>query len=131
MLTNCVLAATGPTVGAVKLLGDARAKEMLFTGRRVTLEEFNSWGVINQIVDPPEELSNMVNSYAKELSRKSAEILALTKNAINTMSTRLADEFYNLENDYARYYIAGLSGESRIGLDEFLEKMTKKYTSFN
>ena len=101
---------------------------MLFTGRRVSLEEFNSWGIINKIVDPPEDLPNVVKEYAKELSRKSLDILVLTKNAINTMSTRLADEFYNLENDYARYYFAGLKGESRIGLDEFLEKMAKKYT---
>jgi len=123
-----IFPATGPTVGAVKLLGNARAKDMLFTGRRVSLEEFNSWGVINQIVDPPEDLPNVVKDYAKELSRKSLDILVLTKNAINTMSTRLANEFYNLENDYARYYFAGLKGESRIGLDEFLEEMTKKYT---
>jgi enoyl-CoA hydratase/carnithine racemase len=94
----------------------------------VSLEEFNSWGVINQIVDPPEDLSNAVKSYAKELSRKSLEILTLTKNAINTMSTRLANEFYNLETNYAEYYFAGLKGESRIGLDEFLKKMTEKYT---
>ena len=124
-----IFPATGPTVGAVKLLGNARAKDMLLTGRRVSLEEFNSWGVINQIVDPPEDLPNVVKNYAKELSKKSLEILALTKNAINTMSTRLANEFYNLENDYAEYYFAGLKGESRIELDEFLEKMAKKYTS--
>jgi enoyl-CoA hydratase/carnithine racemase len=123
-----IFPATGPTIGAVKLLGNARAKDMLLTGRRVSLDEFNSWGVINQIVDPPEELPNAVKNYAKELSRKSLEILTLTKNAINTMSTRLADEFYNLENDYARYYIAGLRGETRIELDEFLQRMTKKYT---
>jgi enoyl-CoA hydratase/carnithine racemase len=124
-----IFPATGPTIGAVKLLGNARAKDMLFTGRRVSLEEFNSWGVINQIVDPPEDLPNVVKGYAKELSRKSLEILALTKNAINTMSTRLANEFYNLENDYAEYYFAGLKGEPRVGLDEFLRKMTKKYTT--
>lgn len=96
--------------------------------RKVSLKEFNSWGVINQIVDPPEDLPNAVKNYVKELSRKSLEILALTKNAINTMSTRLANEFYNLEKNYGEYYFAGLKGESRIGLDEFLQKMTKKYT---
>ncbi|MFX0069701.1 MAG: enoyl-CoA hydratase/isomerase family protein [Candidatus Hermodarchaeota archaeon] len=123
-----IFPATGPTVGAVNLLGVARAKDMLFTGRKISLEEFNSWGVINQIVDPPEDLPNAVKNYAKELSRKSTEILALTKNAINTMSMRLANEFYNLENDYGEYYFDGLKGEPRIGLDEFLDKMTKKYT---
>jgi enoyl-CoA hydratase/carnithine racemase len=122
-----IFPATGPTVGAVKLLGNARAKDMLFTGRRVSLAEFNSWGVVNKIVDSPEDLPNVVKNYAKELSRKSLELLALTKNAINTMSTRLANEFYNLENDYAEYYFDGLKGEPRIELDEFLKNMTKKY----
>ncbi len=126
-----IFPATGPTVGAVKLLGNARAKDMLFTGRRVSLEEFNSWGVISQIVDPPEELSDAVRTFAKELSRKSAELLILTKAAINTMSMRLTNEFYNLENEMAEYYFKGLTGENRVGIDELLEKITKKYSSLN
>ncbi|MBD3254082.1 MAG: hypothetical protein GF383_03275, partial [Candidatus Lokiarchaeota archaeon] len=116
------------TVGAVKLLGNARAKDMLFTGRRVSLGEFNSWGVVNQIVEPPADLPNAVKSFAKDLSKKSTELLALTKRAINVMSLRLAEEFYNLENDMAQYYFNGLKGEERIELDEIIEKITKKYT---
>jgi len=44
------------------------------------------------------------------------------------MSTRRAYEFYNLENDYAEYYFAGLIEGHRIGFNEFLTKMTEKYT---
>jgi len=124
-----IFPATGPTVGAVKLLGNARAKDMLFTGRRVSLEEFNSWGVINKIIDPPEELSDTVITFAKDLSRKSADLLYLTKSAINMMSMRLINEFYNLENEMADYYFKGLMGKSREGIENFLEKINKKYSS--
>jgi methylglutaconyl-CoA hydratase len=124
-----IFPATGPTVGAVKVLGDARAKDMLLTGRRVGLEEFNSWGAISRIIDPPENLEEAVNDFAKELTKKRAELLYLTKRAINTMSMRLINEFYNLENDMGRYYFDGLEGKEREDLDQFLEKMNKKYTS--
>ncbi len=125
-----IFPATGPTVGAVKVLGNARAKDMLLTGRRVPLEEFNSWGAISRIVDPPEDLTETVNTFAKELSKKPAELLFLTKSAINIMSMKI-NEFYNLENEMGRYYFDGLQGKDRMDLNQFLEKTNKKYTSLD
>jgi enoyl-CoA hydratase/carnithine racemase len=124
-----IFPATGPTVGAVKLLGQARAMDMLLTGRRVSLEEFNSWGAISRIIDPPEDLSTAVKKFVKELCKRSGELLVLTKNAINRMSMRLLNEFYNLENEMGRYYFDGMEGKEREDLDTFLEKIDKKYSS--
>ncbi len=126
-----IFPATGPTVGAVKLLGNARAKDMLLTGRRVFLEEFNSWGAISRVINPPEELPNAVIKFAKDLSKKPAELLILTKNAINRMSMRLLNEFYKLENEMGRYYFNGLEGKKREEIDEFLEKININYSSLN
>ncbi|TFF99444.1 MAG: enoyl-CoA hydratase/isomerase family protein [Promethearchaeota archaeon] len=123
-----IFPATGPTVGAVKILGNTRAKDMLFTGRRVSLEEFDSWGAISRIIDPPENLSAAVDEFARNLTKKSAELLILTKNAINRMSMDI-ERFYNLENDMGRYYFDGLQGKERENIDIFLERINKKYSS--
>jgi len=122
-----IFPATGPTVGAVKKLGINHAKDMLLTGRKVGFKEFDKWGVITQIVDPPEDLDNVVRKFARTLSRKSAELLFLTKTAINTMSVRLLDEFYNLENEMAEFYFSGMMGLEREPLEDFLEKIKGKY----
>ncbi|TXT62705.1 MAG: putative 2-(1,2-epoxy-1,2-dihydrophenyl)acetyl-CoA isomerase [Promethearchaeota archaeon] len=124
-----IFPATGPTVGAVKILGHTRVMDMLLTGRRVVLEEFNSWGAISRIIDPAEDLESAVESFANDLSKRPAELLILTKNAINRMSMRLLNEFYNLENEMGRYYFDGLEGKKRQEINQFLEKLDKKYST--
>lgn len=120
-------AATGPTVGAVNLLGVARAKDMLLTGRKVPLAEFDKWGVVTQIVDPPTELEEEVKKFARKLSSKSGQLLAFTKQTINMMSLPAAKECWELENEMARFYFDGMMGKQQGNEDEFIKHLWTKY----
>lgn len=119
--------ATGPTVGAVAVLGIAHAKDMLLTGRKVSLEEFDRWGAVTQIVDPPEDLPNVVKRFARNVSKKNSQLLDLTKTMINIMGLRNASECWELENEMARWHFAGMMGQSTQDEDSFIKDLWKKY----
>jgi len=44
----------GGTQRATRLMGEARAKEMIFRGNRIDAEQAADWGLINRAVDPDE-----------------------------------------------------------------------------
>ena len=119
--------ATGPTVGAVMILGMAHAKDMLLTGRKVSLEEFNSWGAITQVVDPADDLGKVVKKFARKLSQKSGGLLNLTKNIINIMGLRIAKECWELENEIAEYYFNGMLGNETEEEGSFIDGLWAKY----
>lgn len=122
-----IFPATGPTVGAVTVLGPAHAKEMLLTAKKVPLEEFNQWGGITEIIDPPEKLAKKVKKFARTLGRKSGTLLNLTNAAINIMGNRIAKDCWDLENEMAVHYFNGMMGKEVPPESEFVNKMWKKY----
>ncbi|MBD3353670.1 MAG: hypothetical protein GF364_19455 [Candidatus Lokiarchaeota archaeon] len=119
--------ATGPTVGAVSLLGIAHAKDMLLTGRKVSLEEFDSWGAVTKIVSPPDKLKKVVKKYARKLSLKAPSLLYLSKTAINIMGNRIAKECWELENEMAYHYFNGMLNKDVKEDDEFIKDLWEKY----
>ena len=121
-----IFPATGPTAMSVHVLGPVRAKEMLLTGRKVPLEEFDRWGGVTQIVEP-ELLRKTVKKFARSLVAKPKELLHLVKPAINIMAYEQAKNWYELENEMARYYFDGLFEKDREELDAFVSKMWEKY----
>ncbi|MHA1512317.1 MAG: enoyl-CoA hydratase/isomerase family protein, partial [Promethearchaeota archaeon] len=60
-----IFPATGPTAMAVNILGVSHAKDMLITGRKVFLDEFDRWGAITKICEP-ENLASEVKKFARE-----------------------------------------------------------------
>ena len=58
------------------------AMEWLFTGRRITLEEARTWGLVNRIV-PRAELEAATTQLAERIATMPRLGLALTKQAIN------------------------------------------------
>ncbi|MHA1341410.1 MAG: enoyl-CoA hydratase/isomerase family protein [Promethearchaeota archaeon] len=122
--------ATGPTFGSVVTLGLARAKDMLLTARKVSLTEFDKWGLITEIVDPPEELARVVKKFARNLAKKSGKLLSLTKHCSNIIAAEMAKEAWELENEMAYYYfnlIMKNYKQSEQSLDEFLRHLWEKY----
>lgn len=122
-----IFPATGPTVGAVTILGVAHAKEMLLTAKKVPLQEFKQWGGVTEIVDPPEKLEKFVKKFARTLGRKSGKLLNLTNAAINIMGNRIANDCWDLENEMAVHYFNDMMGKEAPPDDDFVKDMWKKY----
>ncbi|MCP4763264.1 MAG: enoyl-CoA hydratase/isomerase family protein, partial [archaeon] len=113
---------TGPTFNSVNVLGVARAKEMLLTGRKVDLKEMDKWGGITQIC-PPEELDKTVRKFARNLASKPAVLLYTQKVMANIMGKRMAEDAYKLENEMADYWFSPVKGD----IDEFFRGLWEKY----
>ncbi len=86
------LAGTG-SLRLTRLIGPARAKEMLFTGRTVTADEALGWGLVNSVTD----------ASALQAARELAATIAARGPLSNRLGKRLVDAAQDLPLD------AGLS----------------------
>jgi len=73
------------TTRFVRLVGPARAKEIIMSCRRFSAAEAQSWGLVHQ-VHPGTELAKAVREYADMLARKPTRPLAEMKARINTIA---------------------------------------------
>ncbi|TDC80002.1 enoyl-CoA hydratase/isomerase family protein [Micromonospora sp. KC606] len=78
-----ILAGAGATHRLPTLVGEARAKELLFTGRRVDAEEALRIGLVNRMVAAPAQLLSAAHELIDEMAKASALALRLTKLAVD------------------------------------------------
>lgn len=78
-----ILAGAGATYRLPALVGEARAKEMLFTGRRVDATEALRIGLVNQVVAEPAELLPAAHALLDQIAEASPLALRLTKLAVD------------------------------------------------
>jgi len=79
----------GGTQRLIRHVGPGRAKEMIYTGKRIDAKEALEWGLVNKVV-PRDKLDESVWALAEEIAQKSRVILMDAKRAINaTFETSL------------------------------------------
>lgn len=74
----------GGTTRLVKLVGPARAKEIIMTARNLDLETAERWGLVNYVV-PKDELVKKAEELAAEIVQSAPLAVSYTKRVINTM----------------------------------------------
>ncbi len=114
-----VLPAAGGTQRLPRLIGESRAKELIFTGRMIEAPEAEDIGLISEVV-PKEDLMEEAMSLAKTIASKPPLSVTFAKNAINTGMQVGMDA--GLE--YERYAASMLidSEDRKEGMQAFLEK---------
>jgi enoyl-CoA hydratase/carnithine racemase len=75
----------GGTTRLVRLVGPARAKELIFTGRQIDAEQAQSWGIVNRVV-PFEELLNAGEALAEEISQAAPLAVGMAKRVIDGLA---------------------------------------------
>jgi enoyl-CoA hydratase len=102
-----------------RLIGAAKAKEMIFIGDYIDAPTALSLGLVNKVV-PPENLMEETMVWAAKLASKSGPVLAMAKMAINTgLDTDLASGL-NMETKCNAICFA--TYDRKEGMDAFLEK---------
>lgn len=114
----------GGTQVLPRLIGEKKAKELVFTARIISAQEALQLGLINQVV-PKEKLRETVEDLVKTLLKRSPVILKIAKMAINksletTLTTGLA-----YEKDL--FTICFGTEDQKEGARAFLEKRDPVY----
>jgi enoyl-CoA hydratase/carnithine racemase len=110
---------TTPMIPLVRLIGRRRAMEMLLTGRFVSAQEAEHFGLVNRLV-PADQLAEETRKWALELAQFSRFTLALGKRAFYEQVDLDESSAYN----YAKEVISinCMAEDAQEGMGAFLEK---------
>ena len=114
----------GGTQVLPRLVGEKKAKELIFTGRMISATEAMNLGIINQVV-PREELRDATQKLVDELLRNSPAIIGLAKIAINRSLEIPLQAGMSYERDL--FALAFSYDDQKEGAKAFLEKRKPAY----
>jgi enoyl-CoA hydratase/carnithine racemase len=121
-LGNCL---SGATYGRlVDVLGPARVKDLLFTGRLVGAGEAHAIGLVNRVV-PEGELERAVRDLAQEIASNAPLTLRATKEMIRRL---LAQRRLHAGGDHDLVEMCYSSADFREGVTAFLAKRRPQWT---
>lgn len=126
----------GPRVGSVpvwggtqllpRIVGEKRAREIIFLCRRYSAEQALAMGLINCVV-PPEELEAEVERWCNEILDKSPESIRIAKISMNFESDLMYPAYTHAAEMLALTYG---TEENLEGIHAFLEKRPPNYRAF-
>ena len=114
----------GGTQRLPRLIGDGKAKEMIFTNKVVSGEEAYALGLVNQVVEP-EALMETAEQLANTIAGKAPLAIAYAKDVINRGRQADLDTALSIE---ARVESCLFATEDKLeGMTAFVEKRTPEY----
>ncbi len=116
----------GGTVRLARLVGPARAKELIFSARRFDPDQALAMGLVDHIF-PAENFVQQVERYVAGLAANSPRALQAVKQIITDSQNLPLDVALKLERDQAAGTI--LSGQCIEGIGAFLEKREPRWQS--
>ena len=117
------VASSGTFARIVHLIGPARAKEMIFTGRLIPAPEAQAIGLINRVV--PREL---IESEVMDMARQIAANAPLTIRATKEMTRRLMEARGTEQGDADLIEMCYMSADFKEGVEAFLNKRKPQWT---
>ena len=126
----------GPKVGSAPLLGgtqllpliigERRAKEMVYLCRPITAHQALEWGLVNRVV-PPERLREEALALAKEILDKSPSALSAARESHNVFYRMLRPSMEEGVEFLAQFWG---TDEAKEGLRAFKEKRSPNFNKF-
>jgi enoyl-CoA hydratase/carnithine racemase len=120
-----IIPGAGGTQRLPRVAGMAVAKELIFTGRRITATRAAELGIVTRVV-PPSELAAAAGTLAAEIAECAPLAVAAAKHAIDDGAALPLGEALALER--ASYETVLTSEDRNEGLAAFVEKRRPKFT---
>ena len=108
----------GGTQRLARLVGPAKAKDLVLSGRQVRADEALAIGLVDEVV-PAAELLDRARSRAAELARGAVAAQAMAKRAVDEGLDLTLEEGLALEQDLFEQVFA--TDDARVGVASFLE----------
>lgn len=114
-----IIAAAGATWRLPEIVGDARASELLLTGRALTADEALAWGLISAI-HPADGLLGAAHAIADRIAANDPLAVQYTKRALRTPRAQHPQIEFELQAELFE------SPEKMRRMSEFLERKAKR-----
>ncbi|MFW9991084.1 MAG: enoyl-CoA hydratase/isomerase family protein [Candidatus Odinarchaeota archaeon] len=115
-----IMPGAGGTQRMTRLIGRARASELILTGQTISAETAMAWGLVNKVV-PREKLMETATSIAETIMKNSPVAIHQSKKAIR-MATRVMDLQAGIEYEMQCFRTCYHSEDRKEGFTAFLEK---------
>ena len=109
----------GGTQRLPRLIGMAKAKELVYTGKTISAEEAERIGLVNYVVEP-EELDAQAEELARQILKNSKTSVRLSKEAFNNGIQMDIISAMNLEKNL--FSLCFATTDQKEGMKAFLEK---------
>jgi len=120
-----VIPGGGGTQVLPRLVGEKKAKELIFTGDFISADQALNIGMINKVV-PQEQLKEAVEEIIGKIKKKSPAILKFAKISINkALETPLS---VGIESEKELFAMCFGTHDQKEGAKAFLEKRKPNYT---
>jgi enoyl-CoA hydratase len=119
-----VIPGFGGTQRLARLVGVARAKELIYTGDMIDAKTALAMGLVNKVV-PPENLMPEARALAQKMLSKSSIALSLAKKAINSgLEANLAT---GLDLEGECFALSFTTEDQKEGMAAFIEKRRAEF----
>lgn len=109
----------GGTQRLSRVVGIAKARELIYSGRMLAAQDAFNMGLVNKVV-PQEQLMSEVMGVAKEIASNGMLAVGFAKNAINRGTSKELDEGLKLERE--NFFKCFKTDDRMEGMTAFLEK---------
>lgn len=110
----------GGTQRLPQLVGPRRAKELVFTGKRIDASTAAEWGLINEVTTDPEAALQEAQDLAKSVAEKYPGVIKRTKGLIDRSVEMSMDSGLELEAKTIAQHLR--EEEVKAGIRRFLEE---------
>ena len=124
-VTLGIMPGFGGTQNLSRLVGHARASEMIFTGRMISAEKGAAWGVVNEVFSAGELLPKTLET-AAAIARTGVLGVGYAKDAIaNGLNMAKEDGF---RYEASLFGVLFATKDQREGMEAFVEKRKANFT---
>ncbi len=119
-----IMPGAGGTQRLTRLIGKAKAMDMVLTGRQMDAAEAERAGLVSRVV-PADDLLDEALKVAAKIAEFSAPIVAMAKDAVNrALETTLAE---GIRYERALFYAMFATEDQKEGMAAFVEKRTPQF----
>lgn len=115
---------SGSTWLLPRLIGSARAMDLMLTGRKITAKEAFEWGMINQVAEDA-QLTTVAGALAQELACAPTATIGYIKRAVEYANDHSLEEALEYEADMQD--LAGKTADHAEGVLAFLQKRAPNF----
>ena len=119
-----VMPGAGGTQRLTKAIGKAKAMELVLTGKFISADEAERWGLVNRVV-PVELYLDEAFKLASEIAQMSPVAVKLAKESVNRSYETVLDEGLHFERK--NFYLCFASEDQTEGMNAFVEKRKPEF----